>query len=83
MADWIAKLDGFLEMSDREILRHAGRVSHDDAVSKAELEYDRFASARATLPSPVEKHFEDAVRDVKKIEQVRHPGKAPAKRKKR
>ncbi len=71
MADWIAKLDDFLKLSDREILRHAGSVSHDDAVAKAELEYDRFASARAALPAPVDKHFEEAVRDVKKLEKAR------------
>ncbi len=71
MADWIAKLDDFLKLSDREILRHAGSVSHDDAVAKAELEYDRFASARAALPAPVDKHFEEAVRDVKQLEKAR------------
>jgi len=82
MADWIAKLDDFLKLSDREILRHAGRVSHDDAVANAELEYDRFAGARAALPAPVEKHFEEAVRDVKQLEKVRRaskPEKATAK----
>lgn len=46
MADWIAKLDDFLKLSDRQILTHAGRVSHDEATAKAELEYDRFAAAR-------------------------------------
>jgi hypothetical protein len=71
MADWIAKLDDFLKLSDREILSHAGRVSHDAAVAKAELEYDRFAKARAEPPAPVEKHFEEAVRDLKQIEQAR------------
>jgi hypothetical protein len=76
MADWIAKLDDFLKLSDREILRHAGRVSHDDAVAKAEFEYDRFAGARAALPAPVEKHFEEAVRDVKQLEKARRPAKA-------
>lgn len=82
MADWIAKLDDFLQLSDREILRHAGRVSHDDAVAKADLEYDRFAGARAELPAPVEGHFEDAVRDVKQLENARRapkPGKTPPK----
>ena len=52
MADWIAKLDDFLKLSEREILRHAGKVSHEDATAKAELEYDRFAEARSALPAP-------------------------------
>jgi hypothetical protein len=70
MADWITKLDDFLKLSDREILRHAGKVSHEHAVAKAELEYDRFSDARAALPTPVEQHFEDAVRDVKQLEKA-------------
>ena len=68
MAGWIAKLDNFLHLSERQILKHAGRVTHDDAVAKAELEYDRFAAARSALPSPAEKHFEDAVDAVKQLD---------------
>ena len=73
MADWIGKLDDFLRLSERQILRHTGRVSHEDAISKAEIEYERFAAARAALPSPAEKHFEEVVREVKEIEQKRSP----------
>ena len=76
MADWIGKLDDFLRLSERQILRHAGKVSHDDAISKAELEYDRFATARAALPSPAEEHFEGVVREVK---QSRRSGRRPAR----
>ena len=31
MADWIGKLDDFLRLSEREILRHAGKVSNEAA----------------------------------------------------
>ena len=30
MSDWIAKLDDFLHLSDRDILTHAGKTLHDD-----------------------------------------------------
>jgi hypothetical protein len=80
MADWIAKLDDFLRLSEREILRHAGNVKHDDAVSKAELEYGRFAAARAALPSPAEKDFDDAVRQVKQLEKGRPSPKRARKK---
>ncbi len=73
MADWIGKLDDFLRLSERQILRHAGKVSHEDAISKAELEYDRFAAARTALPSPAEKAFEEVVREVKQLEKKRPP----------
>lgn len=67
MADWIAKLDDFLRLSERDILDHAGKVSHDSAVARAELDYGRFAALRATLPSPVEAHFEEAVQQTKQL----------------
>jgi hypothetical protein len=73
MADWISKLDDFLRLSGRDIVIHAGAVCHDDAARKAELEYDRFARTRAALPSPVEGHFEAAVREVKRLAKNRAP----------
>jgi len=36
MRDWITKLDDFLKLSERQILTHAGKISHDAAVQKAE-----------------------------------------------
>jgi hypothetical protein len=71
MTDWIAKLDDFIRLSDREVLQHLGKVSHDAAVAKAELEYEQFAVSRASMTSPVERHFEDAVREVKQFEKTR------------
>jgi hypothetical protein len=34
MADWISKLDEFLKLADREVLAHAGSISHAEAVQK-------------------------------------------------
>jgi hypothetical protein len=61
MRDWIAKLDDFLRLSDREILTHAGKVSHEAALAKAEAEYEKFRVLEDTRPSPVEKHFQEPV----------------------
>jgi len=33
MADWISKLDAFLKLSERNVLTHAGKVSHEAAVA--------------------------------------------------
>ena len=38
MSDWVTKLDGFLTLNDRDILNHAGRVSHQMAKQIAEQE---------------------------------------------
>lgn len=42
MQDWISKLDAFLTINDRDILDHAGKISHDLAKQQAESEYDKY-----------------------------------------
>ncbi|RJO66023.1 MAG: hypothetical protein C4523_14190 [Myxococcales bacterium] len=68
MADWIAKLDEFLHITEREILTHAGTIGHDAAIAKAMAEYERYRALTLNEPSPVERHFEQAVKEMKKLE---------------
>jgi len=58
MADWVAKLDDFLKLGGREVLNHAGSVSHDSALGHAERQYAIHRQQQAALPSPVDKAFE-------------------------
>ena len=67
MRDWIAKLDDFLRLSGRDILKHAGRISHEQAVRKAEGEFERFHRAQLAEPSQAEKDFEAAVKELEKF----------------
>jgi hypothetical protein len=67
MRDWIAKLDEFLRLSGRDILQHAGKISHEQAVKKAELEFEKFHRAQLAAPSQVEKDFEAAIKELKKF----------------
>ena len=46
MRDWGIFLDKFLRDTDLPVLAHAGSVSHDDALSWAEEQYDAFAERR-------------------------------------
>ena len=46
MSDWLAKLDGFLRLNDRDILNHAGKISQQMAKQLAEQEYDKFHQQR-------------------------------------
>ena len=71
MLDWITKLDEFLKISGRKLLDHAGKISHDAAVAKAELEFSKFRVLEDAKPSPVEKDFEAAVKKLKQLK----PGK--------
>src|SRR3989304_50585 len=68
MKDWIAKLDDFLKLSGRELLTHAGKISHDEAVTKALVEFHKFKQTHLNDASPVERHFIEAVNEVKGIE---------------
>ena len=68
MRDWITKLDDFLRISDREILIHAGSIGHDEAIQKAHGEYAKHRKHMLEEPSLVERHFIEAINEVKKIE---------------
>ena len=74
MADWIAKLDDFLRMADRDVLDHAGRVSQEQARLKAEGEFEKFRTARINAESDVERAFAAAS---KRIEQTAKTLKKP------
>jgi len=67
MADWIAKLDDFLKLSDREVLSGAGRISASAAKEKAERVFDAWHTRAINAPSAVEQHFADAIGATKKI----------------
>jgi hypothetical protein len=42
MEDWVAKLDGFLQFNEYQILKDAGKVSHEIALKLAENEFEKF-----------------------------------------
>ena len=44
MSNWMTKLNAFLTLNDREILNHAGKISHQDAEQHALKEYDKYKS---------------------------------------
>lgn len=66
MGDWIAKLDDFLKLSGRYLLTHAGKISAENAKSKAELEFDAYRQQLDHQPRPVDAHFEQAARQLGK-----------------
>jgi hypothetical protein len=79
MADWIKKLDDFLEFNERNILTHAGKVSANLAQEHAETEFAKYEAERrlleATQPTS---DFDQAVEEVKRLEAKQS---APSKKK--
>jgi hypothetical protein len=61
MADWVHKLDGFLQFNDYYILKNAGTISHEVAKRLAEQEYEKYRISQDQL------YESDFDKEVKKI----------------
>jgi len=59
MQDWLERLRGFLTMTGRPVLKHAGTVTHEAALEKAQEEYERFRQRLLEEPTPIERHFHE------------------------
>jgi len=64
MADWISKLDSFLTINDRDILTHAGKISHELAQAHAEQHYDAFHRQRLAEAATQPDDFDQAVKQL-------------------
>jgi len=70
MADWVAKLDGFLRFNEYDVLSDAGRVSREVARELAEGEYDTF---RVLQDRDYEGDFEREVQRVLESDEATGP----------
>lgn len=69
MADWLQKLDDFMQLSGRDILTHAGTISHEVAKLKANQELAKYRERTKHELSPVEQHFLSSIeKTAKKLE---------------
>ncbi|WP_429163211.1 virulence RhuM family protein [Desulfitispora alkaliphila] len=66
MKDWVAKLDDFIKMSGSELLQNAGRISHEQAKIKAELEYEKYREKTKDELTKVERDFLKSIRETEK-----------------
>ncbi|MGE4420356.1 MAG: virulence RhuM family protein [Sulfurimonas sp.] len=57
MKDWIARLDDFLKMTGKDILAHAGTISHEKAIEKVNKEYMSYKEKTKNELSHVEEDF--------------------------
>jgi hypothetical protein len=70
MKDWIARLDSILQLNGRELLTHAGKISHEKAVQKSEAEFEKFKIGHRI--SEKEQSLKEIEEDIKKL---MHPKK--------
>lgn len=66
MTDWINKLDSFLNINDRDVLTHAGKISHEMAKQHAELEYEKFHQQRIQQADQQLSSLEKAVEHIQR-----------------
>lgn len=63
MKDWINELDKFTEIYGKGVLKDAGKISHNNAIKKAEDEYRKYQTK--TL-SPVEEAYLNTIKSIQK-----------------
>lgn len=67
MKDWIERLDVILQLNGRELLTHAGSISHQMAIEKSALEYGKFKKElQDTEKENSLKELEQDLKDLKK-----------------
>ena len=65
MKEWIERLDGILKMNGRELLTHAGKISHQMAVEKSNLEYKKHQETQRKFQ--MEQSLKELENDIKKM----------------
>jgi hypothetical protein len=65
MNDWIERLDSILQLNGRELLTHAGKISHESAIQKSEAEFEKYKVAQKTIEK--EQSLKEIEEDIKKI----------------
>jgi len=81
MKDWISKLDDFLRLSERDILTHAGKITHEAALEHANAEFDKFKQQQLAEKNAVEVHFETSLKKLEQLESKVSKAKPPKKKK--
>lgn len=65
MKDWIARLDGILQLNGRELLTHAGKISHDRALKKSANEFEKYKLKQAAIEK--EQSLKEIEEDIKRL----------------
>lgn len=64
MEDWSKRLDLFLEFDDREVLKDAGKITHEIAKDRAESEFEKY---RITQDRLFESDFDKELKNIENL----------------
>lgn len=74
MAEWVQRLDAFLQFNERNILAHAGAVSHELAEQHAHAEFDKHEAGRRQLEAgQATSDFDRAVAELEQLKEGQEP----------
>jgi hypothetical protein len=65
MKDWIARLDSLLQLNGRELLTHAGKISHEIALKKSETEFEKYKIGQRIIEK--EQSLKEIEEDINKL----------------
>ena len=65
MKDWAERLDMVISMNGRELLTHAGKISHQLAKEKSELEYRKYKETKKELQK--QESLKELEADIKRL----------------
>ena len=65
MHDWIARLDNLLQLNGRELLNHAGKITHELALQKSTNEYEKYQQQQYLLEK--ELNLREIEEDIKRL----------------
>ncbi|MEX1000939.1 MAG: virulence RhuM family protein [Crocinitomicaceae bacterium] len=65
MKDWIERLDSILQLNGRELLTHAGKISHKIALDKSAEEYEKYKRQQKAIEK--EASLKELEEDIKKL----------------
>ena len=69
MKDWLETIDDYLRMTRRDILTTKGKVTHQQALEKAHLEYEKYKRNQEYILSHVECHFLESIGELDKLDE--------------
>ncbi|MDO5664925.1 MAG: virulence RhuM family protein [Bacteroidia bacterium] len=70
MADWIKRMDDILQMNGRELLTHAGSISHQKALEKSVAEFEKYKQTQRQKEK--ELSLKEIEEDIKKLKQIKN-----------
>lgn len=65
MSDWIQRLDAILQLNGRELLTHAGKISHEMALKKSGEAFEMYQRAKMALEK--EQHLKELEADIQRL----------------